>query len=54
VARGVISLAKRPRRSLFLPKIMRLSVFVNSHFPGLSDAAQAKTFAPYHEEDLKR
>jgi len=53
VARGVIRLAKRPRRSLFLPKIMGLSVFVNSHFPGLSDATQAKTFASYHEEDMK-
>jgi short-subunit dehydrogenase len=53
VARGVVRLAMRPRRSLFLPKIMGLSVFVNSHFPGLSDAAQARTFASYHEEDMK-
>src|SRR5512145_2843481 len=34
VAQAVVDLAKRPRRSLFLPKIMGLSVFVNSHFPG--------------------
>jgi NADP-dependent 3-hydroxy acid dehydrogenase YdfG len=54
VARGVVSLARQPRRSLFLPRIMGLSVFVNSHFPRLSDAAQAKAFAPYHEEDLKK
>lgn len=54
VAHGVLSLAKRPRRSLFLPKIMGLSVFVNSHFPSLSDAAQARTFAPYHEDDMKK
>lgn len=54
VARGVVSLAKRPRRSLFLPKIMGLSVFVNSHFPGLSDAAQARAFASYHTEDMKK
>lgn len=53
VARGVVKLAKRPRRSLFLPRIMALSVFFNSHFPGISDSAQAKTFAPYHEEDMK-
>jgi NADP-dependent 3-hydroxy acid dehydrogenase YdfG len=53
VARGVVNLARRPRRSLFLPGIMILSVFANSHFPGLSDAAQARTFAPYHEEDMK-
>lgn len=53
VARGVVRLAKQPRRSLFLPKIMGLSVFFNSHFPGLSDATQARTFAPYHEEDMK-
>ena len=54
VARGVVGLTKRPRRSLFLPKIMGLSVFFNSHFPGLSDATQARTFAPYHEEDMKK
>jgi NADP-dependent 3-hydroxy acid dehydrogenase YdfG len=53
VARGVIRLAKRPQRSLFLPRIMGLSVFVNSHFPGLSDATQARTFAPYHQEDMR-
>lgn len=53
VAGGVVRLAKRPRRSLFLPKIMGISVFVNSHFPALSDRAQARAFAPYHEEDLK-
>jgi NADP-dependent 3-hydroxy acid dehydrogenase YdfG len=53
VARGVVSLAKRPRRSLFLPKVMGLSVFVNSHFPALSDKVQAKAFAPYHEDDMK-
>jgi NADP-dependent 3-hydroxy acid dehydrogenase YdfG len=53
VARGVVDLAKRPRRSLFLPKIMSLSVFVNSHFPRLSDTAQARAFAPYHEEDMR-
>jgi NADP-dependent 3-hydroxy acid dehydrogenase YdfG len=54
VAQGVVKLAKRPRRSLLLPKIMGLSVFVNSHFPSLSDSAQARTFAPYHEEDMKK
>jgi short-subunit dehydrogenase len=54
VAHGVLSLAKHPRRSLFLPKIMGLSVFVNSHFASLSDAAQARTFAPYHEDDMKK
>lgn len=53
VAGGVVRLAKRPRRSLFLPKIMGLSVFFNSHFPGISDSAQAKTFGPYHEEDMR-
>lgn len=53
VARGVVGLAKRPRRSLLLPKFMALSIFFNSHFPGLSDSAQARTFAKYHEDDLK-
>jgi NADP-dependent 3-hydroxy acid dehydrogenase YdfG len=52
VARGVVDLAKRPRRSLFLPRIMGLSVFINSHFPGMADRAQAKAFASYHENDL--
>jgi NADP-dependent 3-hydroxy acid dehydrogenase YdfG len=50
VAQGVVSLAKRPRRSLFLPWIMGLSVFFNSHFPGLSDRIQARLFAPYHKK----
>lgn len=53
VAQGVVALARRPRRSLFLPRIMGLSVFINSHFPGMSDRAQAKAFAPYHQQDLK-
>ena len=54
VARGVVSLAKRPRRSLFLPKIMGLSIFFNSHLVGISDIAQARAFAPYHKEDMKK
>jgi NADP-dependent 3-hydroxy acid dehydrogenase YdfG len=53
VAQGVVDLAKRPRRSLFLPRIMGLSVFINSHFTGMSDRAQMKAFAAYHEQDLK-
>ncbi len=53
VAQGVVDLARRPRRSLFLPRIMGLSVFINSHFPGISDRTQMKAFAPYHEQDLK-
>jgi NADP-dependent 3-hydroxy acid dehydrogenase YdfG len=53
VARGVVSLAKRPRRSLFMPRIMGLSVFFNSHFPGISDMLQARAFAPYHEEAME-
>jgi len=53
VARGAVDLAKRPRRSLFLPWIMGLSVFFNSHFPRISDYIQARIFAPYHREDLK-
>lgn len=53
VAQGVVSLSKRPRRSLFLPKLMGIPVFINSHFRGLSDSTQAKAFAPFHEEDMK-
>lgn len=52
VAQGVVALAKRPRRSLFLPRIMVLSVFFNSHFPGLSDRIQARLFAPYHMKSM--
>lgn len=54
VARAVVSLAKRPRRSLILPWGMALSVLINSHFVGLSDSLQARAFAPYHEEDMKK
>src|SRR5215208_6942437 len=45
VARAVVSLAKRPRRSLILPWGMALSVFINSHFMGLSDSLQARALA---------
>lgn len=54
VARGALSLAKRPRRSLILPRLMGLSVFLNSHFGNLSDCAQATAFAPFHEADMKK
>lgn len=54
VARAVVGLAKRPRRSLILPRAMAFSVFINSHFTGLSDSLQARAFASYHEEDMKK
>jgi len=54
VARAVVGMAKRPRRSLFLPWVMTFSVFLNSHFTGLSDSLQARAFAPYHEEDMQK
>jgi short-subunit dehydrogenase len=54
VARAVVGLAKRPRRTLILPWMMVLSLFINSHFVGLSDSLQARAFAPYHEEDMKK
>ncbi len=50
VARAVVRLAKRPRRSLILPRAMALSVFINSHFTGLSDSLQGRAFARYHEK----
>jgi NADP-dependent 3-hydroxy acid dehydrogenase YdfG len=53
VARGAVSLVKRPRRSLILPKLMGISIFINSHFGNLSDHAQVKAFASFHEEDMK-
>lgn len=54
VARAVVRLAKRPRRSLILPRVMGLSVFINSHFMSLSDSLQARAFARYHEEAIKK
>lgn len=54
VARAVVGLEKRPRRTLILPWMMALSLLVNSHFVGLSDSLQARAFAPYHEEDMKK
>jgi len=53
VARAVVNLAKRPRRNLILPRVMALSVFLNSHFTGLSDSLQSRAFASYHEEEMK-
>ena len=53
VARAVVGLAKRPRRSLILPWMMVFSLFVNSHWVGLSDSLQSKAFASYHREDMK-
>jgi len=49
VARSVVRLARRPRRSLITPWWMVFSTFANSHFSRLSDAVQARAFARYHE-----
>jgi NADP-dependent 3-hydroxy acid dehydrogenase YdfG len=54
VARAVVDLAKRPRRSLILPWMMMFSLLVNSHLTGLSDSVQARAFAPYHQDDMKK
>jgi NADP-dependent 3-hydroxy acid dehydrogenase YdfG len=54
VARAVVDLAKRPRRRLILPWMMMFSLIVNSHLTGLSDSVQARAFAPYHHEDMKK
>ncbi|HET9912706.1 MAG TPA: SDR family oxidoreductase [Anaerolineales bacterium] len=54
VARAVVTLAKRPRRSLILPRVMAFSIFLNSHFTEISDAIQARAFASYHEEDRRK
>jgi NADP-dependent 3-hydroxy acid dehydrogenase YdfG len=54
IARAVVHVAKRPRRSLTLPWMMGFSIFLNSHFVGLSDVLQARALARYHEEDLKK
>ena len=50
VARAVVSLAKRPRRSLILPWAMTLSAFFNSHFMGLSDSLQTRATARDREK----
>ncbi|MCI0519841.1 MAG: SDR family oxidoreductase [Chloroflexi bacterium] len=44
VARGVLSLARRPRRSLILPASMRLAIALNALFPGLVDWAIERGF----------
>ena len=49
VARSVVGLAKRPRRSLVTPRWQVLSIFFNAHFNAFSDKAQAKAFAAYHQ-----
>lgn len=54
VARAVVNLAKRPRRRVILPWMLIFAAFVNSHFIGLSDSIQARSFAPYHQEDVKK
>lgn len=54
VARAVVRLAKRPRRSLVVPWAMIFTSFINSHFMGLSDSLQARAFASYHEKDMKK
>lgn len=54
VARAVVHLAKRPRRSLILPWMMMFSLMINSHLTSLSDSVQARAFAPYHQEDRKK
>ena len=54
VARAVVDLAKRPRRSLILPWMMMFSLIVNSHLTGLSDSVQARAFAPYHQDGMKK
>lgn len=50
VARSVVNLAKKPRRNLITPWWMSFSSFANSHFSLVSDAAQARAFAPYHKK----
>jgi len=49
VARSVVRLARRPRRNLVTPWWMAFSTFANSHFSQLSDAVQARAFAPHHK-----
>lgn len=54
VARAVVLVAKRPRRSLVLPWMMMFSILINSHFSGLSDSIQARALAPYHREEMRK
>lgn len=54
VARAVVDLARRPQRRIILPWMMIFSLIVNSHLTGLSDSVQARAFAPYHQEDMKK
>lgn len=50
VAAKVIQVAKRPRRALILPWWMRIVIWINNHFPGLSDWAQIRFSKKYHKK----
>jgi hypothetical protein len=34
--------------------MMMFSLVINSHFTGLSDSIQARAFASYHKEEMKK
>lgn len=48
VAKGVVRIAKHPRRTLIIPWWMSLPVFFNSHLPGLADWVQVQVAKRYH------
>jgi len=49
VAAKVVQVAKRPRRALILPWWMGIIIWINNHFPGLSDWAQIRFSEKYHK-----
>lgn len=44
VAQAVLGLVRRPRRTVILPPLMRLSIWMNFFFPGLVDRVLEKKF----------
>jgi NADP-dependent 3-hydroxy acid dehydrogenase YdfG len=48
VARSVVGLATRPRRHLVIPWWMVFTIFLNSHFNGISDSIQTRALEQYH------
>lgn len=48
VAKKVVSIAKRPRRSLILPWWFAIVIWLENHFPRISDLIQSQFFKKYH------
>jgi uncharacterized protein len=50
VARGVVKIAKRPRRMLLMPWPMYMAVWINALFPGIVDGAVKLAFSKQNQK----